>query len=39
MGRKRDEAPTKEKGSKNETIESEVYVKDQKTTLVVGDIL
>jgi len=30
MGRKRDEAPTKEKGSKNETVKSEVYVKDQR---------
>jgi hypothetical protein len=27
VGRERDEASTKEKGSKNETIKSEVYVK------------
>lgn len=38
MGRKRDETSTKEKGSKNETIKSEVYVNDNATNFVV-DIL
>lgn len=28
MGGKRDETPTEEKGTKNETIKSKVYVKD-----------